>query len=149
MRRGEKGQEFLDCQDRALFARVARGCLTSLFPLTQKTTASRATLQSNPSKHRAQHIATTASIMGGPGSGGYKSAPGDTETHSAWTIIAQDPESGQVSTLTRVKHDLEVLILIRSRNLHKCDASTVRGRWHSIPLVNVHISLAANSISTP
>ena len=35
--------------------------------------------------------------MGGPGSGGYKSAPGDTETHSAWTIIAQDLESGQVS----------------------------------------------------
>ena len=32
--------------------------------------------------------------MGGPGSGGYKNSPGDTETHSAWDIIAQDPESG-------------------------------------------------------
>lgn len=34
--------------------------------------------------------------MGGPGSGGYKNSPGDTETHSAWDIILQDPESGQV-----------------------------------------------------
>lgn len=34
--------------------------------------------------------------MGGPGSGGFKNSPGDTETHSAWDIIAQDPDSGQV-----------------------------------------------------
>lgn len=35
--------------------------------------------------------------MGGPGSGGYKNAPGDTETHSAWDILPQDSDSGQVS----------------------------------------------------
>lgn len=35
--------------------------------------------------------------MGGPGSGGYKTSPGDVETHSAWDIITADPESGQVS----------------------------------------------------
>lgn len=38
--------------------------------------------------------------MGGPGSGGYKNAPGDVETHSAWEIIPQDPDSGQVSSNT-------------------------------------------------
>lgn len=34
--------------------------------------------------------------MGGPGSGGYKNAPGDIDTHSAWEIVQADPESTQV-----------------------------------------------------
>ena len=32
-------------------------------------------------------------------SGGYKNKPGDTETHSAWDIIPQDPEGNQVRSL--------------------------------------------------
>lgn len=37
--------------------------------------------------------------MGGPGSGGYKNKPGDTETHSAWDIIPQDPDGTQVNVV--------------------------------------------------
>lgn len=37
--------------------------------------------------------------MGGPGSGGYKNKPGDTETHSAWDIIPQDPDGSQVNVV--------------------------------------------------
>lgn len=46
--------------------------------------------------------------MGGPGSGGYKNAPGDVETHSAWEIIAQDPDSQQASS------DINVQVIVRS-----------------------------------
>ncbi|EXJ90048.1 hypothetical protein A1O3_03116 [Capronia epimyces CBS 606.96] len=41
--------------------------------------------------------------MGGPGSGGYKNKPGDTETHSAWEIIPQDPEGTQKLAQVRCK----------------------------------------------
>lgn len=41
--------------------------------------------------------------MGGPGSGGYKSAPGDTETHAAWDIIQPESDSTQVSSQFAVK----------------------------------------------
>ncbi|OAL39034.1 hypothetical protein AYO20_01785 [Fonsecaea nubica] len=42
--------------------------------------------------------------MGGPGSGGYKNKPGDTETHSAWDIIPQDPEGTQKLAQVRCKY---------------------------------------------
>ncbi|RMZ89467.1 hypothetical protein DV736_g3300, partial [Chaetothyriales sp. CBS 134916] len=42
--------------------------------------------------------------MGGPGSGGYKTAPGDVETHSAWDIIAADPDSTQKLAQVRCKY---------------------------------------------
>ena len=35
--------------------------------------------------------------MGGPGSGGYKNAPGDVDTHAAWEIIAVDDDTQHVS----------------------------------------------------
>ncbi|KIV97657.1 hypothetical protein PV10_01376 [Exophiala mesophila] len=41
--------------------------------------------------------------MGGPGSGGYKNKPGDTETHSAWDIIPQDPGAPQINKLAQVR----------------------------------------------
>ena len=34
--------------------------------------------------------------MGGPGSGGFKNAPGDTETHDAWDVIEQEDGNTQV-----------------------------------------------------
>ncbi len=68
--------------------------------------------------------------MGGPGSGGYKTAPGDVETHSAWEIIVQDPESTQVSSLPT-----SILVQAdRCRNLPKYDASSVAERWPNTPL---------------
>ncbi|KIW54885.1 hypothetical protein PV05_07216 [Exophiala xenobiotica] len=43
-------------------------------------------------------------MMGGPGSGGYKNKPGDTETHSAWDIIPQDPTGTQKLAQVRCKY---------------------------------------------
>jgi hypothetical protein len=37
--------------------------------------------------------------MGGPGSGGFKSAPGDTETHAAWDVIEQEDGNTQVRAI--------------------------------------------------
>lgn len=37
--------------------------------------------------------------MGGPGSGGYKNAPGDTETHAAWEVIGQEDGNTQVHVI--------------------------------------------------
>jgi hypothetical protein len=65
--------------------------------------------------------------MGGPGSGGYKTAPGDVETHSAWEIIVQDPDSSQVShTVESVASETDT-----DRNSRKYDASSVAERWRS------------------
>jgi hypothetical protein len=45
---------------------------------------------------RPIHQRTLSSRMGGPGSGGYKNAPGDTETHAAWDVVEQGDGSTQV-----------------------------------------------------
>jgi hypothetical protein len=37
--------------------------------------------------------------MGGPGSGGFKNAPGDTETHGAWDVIEQEDGNTQVRAI--------------------------------------------------
>lgn len=63
--------------------------------------------------------------MGGPGSGGYKTSPGDTETHSAWDIIAQDPDSGQVClTFTMMPHsNRSNITATMDTNAPKCERS--------------------------
>jgi len=77
--------------------------------------------------------------MGGPGSGGFKNAPGDTETHAAWDVLEQEDGNTQVcAVLPR---------LIRTwtdekggpRNYHRYDANTVLEKWHSTPLASGHI----------
>ena len=72
--------------------------------------------------------------MGGPGSGGYKNKPGDTETHSAWDIIPQDPDGTQVNVVVLdAPFQNIVQSNMRSRNSPRYDASTVEGRWLSTP----------------
>ena len=76
--------------------------------------------------------------MGGPGSGGFKNAPGDTETHAAWDVIEQEDGNTQVrAILPRVQ---EVCGLTWDRNYPKYDVSTVLEKWRSIRLANARIS---------
>ena len=76
--------------------------------------------------------------MGGPGSGGFKNAPGDTETHAAWDVIEQEDGNTQVrAILSGVR---EVWELTGDRNYRKYDASTVLEKWRSIRLANARIS---------
>ena len=76
--------------------------------------------------------------MGGPGSGGFKNAPGDTETHAAWDVIEQEDGNTQVrAILPRVQ---EVCGLTWDRNYRKYDVSTVLEKWRSIRLANARIS---------
>lgn len=76
--------------------------------------------------------------MGGPGSGGFKNAPGDTETHAAWDVIEQEDGNTQVrAILSGVR---EVWELTWDRNYRKYDASTVLEKWRSIRLANARIS---------
>jgi len=85
-----------------------------------------------------------AIIMGGPGSGGYKSLPGDVETHSAWDIIPPDPKGTQVpSHLPSAARQID---LTMSRSWRKYDASTARGRWRNTPHASECTSLAATHI---
>lgn len=37
--------------------------------------------------------------MGGPGSGGFKNAPGDIETHAAWDVIQLEDGNNQVGAV--------------------------------------------------
>ena len=97
--------------------------------------------------------------MGGPGSGGYKNAPGDTETHSAWDILPQDSDSGQVSRPVLKKRaftwlnastsfDGRFVLIGFGRNWLKCDANTVRVRWRSTHRDSERTYYNVNSIST-
>lgn len=53
-----------------------------------------------------------AFIMGGPGSGGYKNSPGDTETHAAWEIVQQDPGSTQVRSIASITINARILMCL-------------------------------------
>ena len=83
--------------------------------------------------------------MGGPGSGGYKNSPGDTETHAAWDIIQPESDSTQVS----FRYPTRLYQLTLFRNLPRYDASIAPERWLNIPLVNVYTSSSVNSTSMP
>ena len=84
--------------------------------------------------------------MGGPGSGGFKNAPGDTETHAAWDVIEQEDGNTQVGI---AKSNARVLGLINHRSYHRCDASTVLERWRSTHLDSELISSNARTTWTP
>ena len=86
--------------------------------------------------------------MGGPGSGGFKSTPGDVETHKEWDII-DDGNDGLDGTGT-VSCSLQAsqLGLRDSRGSRKYDASIAQGKWPSIPLASERISWAVRATST-
>lgn len=84
--------------------------------------------------------------MGGPGSGGFKNAPGDTETHSAWDVIEHEDGNTQVGALSPKAMRRG---LIEDRNFPKYDASTAPEKWHNIRLASEHIYLTVANISTP
>jgi hypothetical protein len=108
----------------------------------QKTAFTTTTLQVLiPSDHQR----TFSSTMGGPGSGGYKNAPGDTETHAAWEVTGQEDGNTQVHVIALEGRKRG---LMQDRNYHKYDASTVLGKWRSTLPASEHIYLNAENIST-
>jgi hypothetical protein len=84
--------------------------------------------------------------MGGPGSGGFKNAPGDTETHAAWDVIELEDGNTQVRA---VSPKVERRALIYDRNYPRYDASTVPGKWRNTLLASEHIYSTVMNTSTP
>jgi hypothetical protein len=80
-------------------------------------------------------------MMGGPGSGGFKNAPGDTETHSAWDVIEQ--EDGNTQVRAAILPESRRCGLTWDRNYRKYDVSTVLEKWRNIRLASARISLTA------
>ena len=78
--------------------------------------------------------------MGGPGSGGFKSTPGDVETHKEWDIIDEGNDGLDGTGTVSYSLQSSQLGLRDSRGSHRYDANTARGKWRSIPLVSEPIS---------
>lgn len=84
--------------------------------------------------------------MGGPGSGGYKLAPGDTETHSAWDVLEHEDGNMQVRSILP---DARGRGLMGARNYHRSDASTALEKWRSTRLASELIYSNVMDTSTP